>query len=46
MDGPLDLVKNWHDFIKKLVLKLKLPKNNFNKKCAPKLLFFIRTYDF
>ena len=21
-------------------LKLKLPKNNFNKKCAPKLLYF------
>ena len=23
-----------------VVLKLKLPKNNFNKKCAPKFLFF------
>ena len=23
-----------------MVLKLKLPKNHFNKKCAPKLLFF------
>jgi hypothetical protein len=22
-----------------VVLKLKLPKNNFNKKCAPKILF-------
>ena len=28
------------DFSNKKVLKLKLPKNNFNKKCAPKLLFF------
>jgi hypothetical protein len=24
----------------KVVLKLKLRKNHFNKKCAPKLLFF------
>ena len=23
-----------------MVSKLKLPKNNFNKKCAPKFLFF------
>ena len=30
-----------HDFINKWVLKLKLPKNHFDKKCAPKLLFFI-----
>ena len=28
------------DFIHKKVLKLKLSKNHFNKKCAPKLLFF------
>ena len=28
------------DFSKKVILKLKLPKNHFNKKCAPKLLFF------
>ena len=26
----------------KAVLKLKLPKNHFNKKYAPKLLFFIK----
>ena len=26
-------------FSKKMVLKLKLPKNHFNKKCAPKSLF-------
>ena len=25
----------------KMVQKLKLSKNNFNKTCAPKLLFFI-----
>ena len=28
------------DFSKKLVLKLKFSKNNFDKKCAPKILFF------
>ena len=28
------------DFSNKKVLKFKLPKNNFNKKYAPKLLFF------
>ena len=27
------------DFSKKVVLNLKLPKNHFNKKCAPKILF-------
>ena len=26
------------DFSRKVVLKLKLPKNHFNKKCAPKIL--------
>jgi hypothetical protein len=28
------------DFSKKVVLKIKLPKNHFNKKCPPKILFF------
>ena len=28
------------DFSNKRILKLKLPKKHFNKKCAPKLLFF------
>ena len=28
------------DFSKKVVLKLKLPKNNFIKKCAHKFLLF------
>jgi hypothetical protein len=28
------------DFSKKVVLKLKLPKNHFNNKCAPKLFLF------
>ena len=30
-----------HDFSNKVVLKLKLLKNYFNKKSAPKLLIFI-----
>ena len=33
------LSKNGHDFSNKAVLKLKIPKNVFNKKCGPKLLF-------
>jgi hypothetical protein len=28
------------DFSKKVALKLKLPKNHFNKKYAPKFIFF------
>ena len=28
--------------VNKVVLKLNLPKNHFNKKCAPKLLFFTK----
>ena len=28
------------DFSNKVVLELKLPKNHFSKKCAPKLLLF------
>ena len=34
------LSKMGPDFSKKVVVKLKLPKNNFNKKCAPKFLLF------
>ena len=34
------LSKIGSDFSKKVDSKLKLPKNHFNKKCAPKLLFF------
>ena len=30
-----------HDFSNKVVQKLKLSKNSFNKKCAHKLVFFI-----
>ena len=30
-----------HDFSNKVVQKLKLSKNNFNKKCAPKQVLFI-----
>ena len=30
-----------HDFSNKEVQKWKLSKNSFNKKCAPKLVFFI-----
>ena len=28
------------DFSREVVLKLTLPKNHFNKNCAPKILFF------
>jgi hypothetical protein len=35
------LPKNEHDFSNKVVQKLKLSKNSFNKKCPPKLVFFI-----
>ena len=34
------LLKMGPDFSNKVGLKSKLPKNNFNKKYAPKLLFF------
>jgi hypothetical protein len=33
--------KNGHDFSNKGVQKCKLSKNSLNKKCAPKLEFFI-----
>ena len=33
--------KTGHDFSNKVVQKLKLSKNSFNKKCAPKLVLFI-----
>ena len=33
------------DFSKKVVLKLKLPKNNFIKKCAHKFLLFNKKKD-
>ena len=38
--GFAALSKIGSDFSKKGGLKLKLPKNHFNKKCAPKLLLF------
>ena len=33
--------KIWHDFSNKVGLNIKLPKTISNKKCTPKLLFFI-----
>jgi hypothetical protein len=35
------LPKIGHDFSNKVVQKLKLSRNSFNKRCAPKLVFFI-----
>ena len=40
MPSFVALSKIGPDFSKKVVLKLKLPKNNFNKSFAPKLFFF------
>ena len=38
------LSKIGRHFSNKGVLKLKLPKNNLNKRCTPKLLLFIENF--